>query len=503
MYTAQRAITVNSGQVTGTWTDYPMLVLNPTSGLANPNNLKTTANGGPGHQREWVRHHLLNAAGALLPFELVRHGQANTTYVPSTGNAEFHVSVASITDGTIIYMCYGNSAVTTYQGNDAGTWSPAKAVAAWHFANGTTTPVTDSTGNNTAANQWRDGHIREGDGGLGLSGTSQYVTAADSAAMHIVGDLTISMWVKPASFTNYGFLIGRSGTGNNAKYPAPFASFIDSPSGIVEFFVGNGTASNYTVVSAATPLSTNTWTKIDMVKSGSNMSIYFNGSGTANASGTTAFTMADAGQPTYIGGREDFTTNTLAAEQDEIIVYNNAKSNAWRQAQYNNESAPASFYAVGTEVSPGGAAMMSAVPSAIPNGHAGNITLTLTGVGTSWSNASTVFTIAGVSNVTKVSQNVTSATAATLVVTTAAGTGSLNISETVTGSASTTIAVGVPSFSIDVVRGNLSSVQTLTLTGTNTVWSQEAAGVVQRSRWIGCEHRDAGNLHEYHWRLCN
>jgi len=311
------------------------------------------------------------------------------------------------------------------------------------------------------------------------------VTAADSAAMHIVGDLTISMWVKPTGFANYGFLIGRSGAGNNAKYPAPFASFIDSPSGIVEFFVGNGTAANYTVVSAAGPLASNTWTKIDMVKSGSTMSIYFNGSGTASASGATAVPMLDAGQPTYIGGREDFTTNTLAAEQDEIIVYNNAKSNAWRQAQYNNESAPASFYAVGTEISPGGTTIMSAVPLAIPNGHAGNITLTLTGVGTSWSNASTVFSIAGVSNVTKVSQNVTSPTAATLVVTTAAGTGLLNISETVTGSTSTAITVGVPSFNIDVVRGNLSSVQTLSLTGTNTVWSQEAPGLFSVAGGLG------------------
>jgi hypothetical protein len=33
----------------------------------------------------------------------------------------------------------------------------------------------------------------------------------------------------------------------------------------------------------------------------------------------------------------------------------------------------------------------------------------------------------------------------------------------------------VPSFSTDVGRGNLNSVQMLTLTGTNTIWSQEAA----------------------------
>jgi hypothetical protein len=73
-----------------------------------------------------------------------------------------------------------------------------------------------------------------------------------------------------------------------------------------------------------------------------------------------------------------------------------------------------------------------------------------------------------------VSQKVTSATAATLVVRTGAGTGSLSVAETVTGAAWIALTVAVPSFSIDVGRGNLNSVQTLTLTGTNTVWSQEA-----------------------------
>src|SRR6476646_9345068 len=89
-YTAQRAITVNSGQVTGTLTNYPMLVLNPTSGLANPNNLKTTGNGGRVTSSNGYDIIFVNGSGLLLPFELVGHGQAYTSHSPSTGNAEFH-----------------------------------------------------------------------------------------------------------------------------------------------------------------------------------------------------------------------------------------------------------------------------------------------------------------------------------------------------------------------------------------------------------------------------
>jgi hypothetical protein len=175
-------------------------------------------------------------------------------------------------------------------------------------------------------------------------------------------------------------------------------------------------------------------------------------------------------------GSEDSFWGSIQGAEDEIHISNTVRSANWIAAEYNNQSNPGAFYSVGTESTTSGVLMTSA-PSAIPNGHAGNITLTLTGVGTNWSNANTVFTVAGVSNVTKVSQNVTGPTVAMLVVTTGAGTGSLNIAESVTGTAGTIVTVGAPSFSIDIIRGNLNSVQSLTLIGTNTVWSQEAAGL--------------------------
>lgn len=114
-------------------------------------------------------------------------------------------------------------------------------------------------------------------------------------------------------------------------------------------------------------------------------------------------------------------------------------------------------------------------PSAIPKNHAGNITLTLTGSGTSWSNASTVFTPSGVAGVVKVSQSVTSATAATVVVTTGTGTGTLTLTESVTGTNTATTTVGVPAVAVSPTSVTVSSTATLTLTGTNTVWSQETA----------------------------
>jgi len=48
--------------------------------------------------------------------------------------------------------------------------------------------------------------------------------------------------------------------------------------------------------------------------------------------------------------------------------------------------------------------MSSISPAIIPSNHSGNITLTLSGTGTSWVQGTTNFTISGVSNVTKISQ---------------------------------------------------------------------------------------------------
>jgi hypothetical protein len=51
----------------------------------------------------------------------------------------------------------------------------------------------------------------------------------------------------------------------------------------------------------------------------------------------------------------------------------------------------------------------------------------------------------------------------------------LSIAETVTGSASAVANVAAPILAISPSLGNPQSTQTLTLTGTNTVWTQEAA----------------------------
>jgi hypothetical protein len=106
-YGFQRAITVNNGQVTGTQTNFSMLVLNPTTSL------KAIGNGGHVTNSNGYDIVFVDSGGSMLPFQLVGHGTSSTTYSASTGNAEFWVKVGSLTTGSTIYMCYGAASVTT------------------------------------------------------------------------------------------------------------------------------------------------------------------------------------------------------------------------------------------------------------------------------------------------------------------------------------------------------------------------------------------------------
>ena len=142
----------------------------------------------------------------------------------------------------------------------------------------------------------------------------------------------------------------------------------------------------------------------------------------------------------------------------------------------------------------------TAAPSTVPSNHGGNIVLALTGTGTGWVNGTTTFTISGVTGAAKVSQTVTSTTAATLTITTGSGTGTLTISD---GTLTSTVTVATPSITVSPTSGVTSTTPTVTFTGTHTLWSQGISFSVSGGTGTsiaGCsaslEH--GGNLHAHH-----
>ena len=122
------------------------------------------------------------------------------------------------------------------------------------------------------------------------------------------------------------------------------------------------------------------------------------------------------------------------------------------------------------------AAPFSISPATIPAGHAGNITLTLSGYGTSWQSGTTVFSLSGVSGVTKISQTIASSTSATIVITTGFGTGTLAVSD---GTHVGTAPVVAPTFSLSPSTGNFRVPTVVTATGSaGSIWTQETASTL-------------------------
>jgi hypothetical protein len=187
------------------------------------------------------------------------------------------------------------------------------------------------------------------------------------------------------------------------------------------------------------------------------LKVYVNGvAQTLTFTGTIPATLGTAAQLGQFDiGRNAASATYSSGKAQDVAVFAAALSAA-RDAAY---------YTAATR-------SIAATPAAIPAGHAGNVTLSLVGSGTAW-DGSTVFAVSGVTGAAKVSQTVTDATHATLVVTTAAGTGTLSITDGQSAPAS--VAVANPTLSLSPSSGASGGSGSVTATGVNTVWTQETA----------------------------
>jgi hypothetical protein len=137
-YTYRRTITIDHTKVPNTdQTNFPVLISGTYSYLA------TTANGG----------NVQNANGYDVIFTSdigcsTKLNHEVETYNATTGAVNYWVKVPllSHTSDTTIYLCYGNSSVTTDQSNKTGVWD-ANYKGIWHLSNGTTLNASDSTTN--------------------------------------------------------------------------------------------------------------------------------------------------------------------------------------------------------------------------------------------------------------------------------------------------------------------------------------------------------------------
>ncbi len=321
-------VSIKASQITGTLTDYPMLVYQTDA------RFKTIANSGHvanpnGYD---IRPYSDTGLTSALTYQLKR-------YNATTGEVEMRIKISSFSTSSVIYLAYGDSSITT-DGSSTSTWD-SNYLAEYALPDGTTLSVTSGTGsNNGTANNCTaaSGQI---DGCVSWAGANNQNIGCGNGMNPTA--MTISAWVKGTSFLTYATVAGRVVSGSQ------FVLYVKSTGKLACYASATGSVS-YDGTGSHT-LSTGTWYHLAMTyDSSAGLVGYVNGAsdGTGAANGNLSTTTA-----VFNIAKDEVTTSRYwQGSIDEVEVSNVARSAAWIAVGYN-EGFPATFETLGAEVGTG------------------------------------------------------------------------------------------------------------------------------------------------------
>ncbi len=339
-------VTSNTSIASGTETNFPMLVSSTLSQWEYPSghisNLVTAPNGGQEPADLVFATSTANCGVNNLNFE-------TESYSSSTGALVDWVNVPSLSAGSVIYACYGNSAITTDQSHPSSTWNNNYA-GVWHLANPTSSVSTyDSVSGAVGTNNGQVGTTIGEIDGAGIWGT--HTTDA------IVTDISSNSTQRTYSLWTYRTGLGGSSLGRMFEkrtsgaqtdvllYDTTCSSYgYDRTwtSGIVEWCVSLPTA--------------NVWHYIVITydsSSGSNSPIIYVDGVSQSIRSTSGFPAS--GSPVnntdnyVIGNRTNDNARNWAGSLDEFTIANTILSPSWILTEYNNQNSPSTFYTIGSE----------------------------------------------------------------------------------------------------------------------------------------------------------
>lgn len=292
-----------------------------------------------------------SACTTKLNWEFESYNSATGKFIAWIANSS---TALSHTSDTIVYLCYGKSSVTTWQGNVNGTWNSGFVLIS-HLPNGSTLNVNDSTSNaNNGTGTTVTATTGQVDGAVGLTNVStSNVDYGNNASLQPVA-ITYSGWVKGTTLPNtYNTVISEADAGH-------FVQLFVTAFGKVAFYVGTtGGTVDYDGTGTHT-LSTATWYYLTATySSAAGLAGYVNGASDATV-GSTGNPISTLTENLQIGNDITNSGRNWNGTMDEIRVSNIVRSVGWVSTDYNNQSAPdkanystAGFYTVGSEQSSG------------------------------------------------------------------------------------------------------------------------------------------------------
>jgi hypothetical protein len=270
------------------------------------------------------------------------------------------IKIPSLSDGYVVYMCYGDSGLTT-DGSSTSTWSLFKGVFHIEDVTGSTDSVPDSTSNNwdmTPHGSPTNTTGKIGGAGSFSSGSSQYTDTSTSVS--ITAALTFTAWINcPSMAANGGYnpILDKGdftgGAWANLSYQFDMGS-----SGKFTGYFYNGNNNEYKGRPSSSTLSDNTWHQVGFTWAGggANPDIYTDGAldnGTLDENGGIT-TLNNTSVSLDIGRtRSSSSSAYTTCKVDEIHLMDDDMSADWIATEYNNGTM-GSFWGIGSENTPGG-----------------------------------------------------------------------------------------------------------------------------------------------------
>jgi hypothetical protein len=317
-------------------TNYPVTFTGTYSYLA------TVANGGLVQNANGydIGFYSDSALTTKLDWEMV-------TYTATTGflEAHFRVGTLSATTDGVVYLAYGDSGISTFQGNVTGTWNTGFD-AVYHGGDGTTISLVDSTANAySGTNNGLTASAGLVGGAMSGNASTTYANLANVSALSSAKPFSISMQLKSSNLGRYSALWG----GDNAS--GAFIYLRQTNAGKINL-VKSSVVSIGTSTTALS--STSAWYHVGVTyDSSGNYVFYFNGAADGTGTNNQTFTTCTA----RLG--IESTADSLGGAIDEVRKSNVVRGGDWFVADYNNQSSPSTFYTMGSQTAVGGGAVAS------------------------------------------------------------------------------------------------------------------------------------------------
>lgn len=373
-YTYGKTITIQGSQISGTQTNFPVLI------SLTDNSLRTTGNGGRVQNANgYDIIFTLPDCSTILPMQLEK-------YTASSGELVTWVRLPSLVSGNnqIIYMFYGKAGVVS---NPSSTtvWD-ANYMGVWHFNN----TVNDGTSNarnltnNSTANLTTGSKI----GDCRRLANNPFVAANSASLRYLqlpngtltgVTNFTFEGWVYLETVnTNWERIFDFGQNTNNNMFLCPSIA----GNGIKRFAITTGGNPSEQQVSSTTSTGTGAWHHFAVtIDATANTGVlYYDGA--ANATNTAGVTLdpntLGTNNANYFGRSQYNADEGLYGNFDEFRISNTTRSAGWIATSYNNQNTPSSFYTVGSEVV--GGALCAVLPMQITSfealpAHDGTVTI--------------------------------------------------------------------------------------------------------------------------------